>query len=38
MRSLPALIVAGVVLLVIVMNALFIVRQDRQAIVLRLGQ
>lgn len=37
-RNLPVLLIAAVVLLVVVMNALFVVRQDRQAIVLRFGQ
>jgi membrane protease subunit HflC len=37
-RSVPLLLIAGVVLLVVLLNSMFIVRQDRQAIVLRLGQ
>ena len=37
-RSLPFVLVTVFALLVVVLNSMFIVRQDRQAIVLRLGQ
>jgi modulator of FtsH protease HflC len=37
-RNLPLMLGVGFALLVVVMNSMFIVRQDRQAIVLRFGQ
>jgi membrane protease subunit HflC len=37
-RNLPIVLGAGFLLLVVLLNAAFIVRQDRQAIVLRFGQ
>jgi membrane protease subunit HflC len=37
-RNLPLMLGIGFVLLLIVMNSMFIVRQDRQAIVLRFGE
>lgn len=38
MRPGPVLIIAGVVLLAVLLNTMYIVRQDRQAIVLRFGE